>query len=39
MVPTPGIKTLSLGEQNMARVMNRIFGDVRILRVWPPFTP
>ena len=39
MLPTPSIETLSLGEQNKARVMNRICGDVHILRVWPPFTP
>jgi hypothetical protein len=39
MVPTPGIETLFLGEQSMARVMYRICGDVHMLRVWPPFTP
>jgi len=39
MVPTAGIETLSLGEQNVAHVMNRICGDVHILTVWPPFMP
>jgi hypothetical protein len=39
MVPTTGIGTVSLGGQDMARVLYRICGDVHILRVWPPFTP